>query len=178
LPAPLLREALPQAHLSKETVDVVRLGASLIVTIGGLLLGLLIASAKGSYDTESTQVKQITADIILLDTLLAKYGPEALPIRNRMRSAIGPFADRIWREQTTETKAPFSTVAPAEQVYLDIQAVVPAKRSSALASSSRGADQHRFGANATAPFCRIRQQYSDPISRYSGVLADRHIHKF
>jgi len=122
---PLLREALPQAHLSKETVDVVRLGASLIVTIGGLLLGLLIASAKGSYDTESTQVKQITADIILLDTLLSKYGPEALPIRNRMRSAIGPFVDRIWREQNSETKAPFSTVAPAEQVYLDIQALSP-----------------------------------------------------
>jgi hypothetical protein len=92
----LLRKALPQTHLSKDTQDVVRLGAGLIATIGGLLLGLLIASAKSSYDTESTQVKQITADIILLDNLLAKYGPEALPIRNQMRSTIGPFVDRLW----------------------------------------------------------------------------------
>jgi hypothetical protein len=97
----------------------------LIATIGGLLLGLLIASAKGSYDTESTQVKQITANMILVDNLLAKYGPEALPIRNQLRSAIGPFIDRLWHEQTTETKAPFTTVAPAEQVYLDIQALSP-----------------------------------------------------
>ena len=76
----LLRKALPQTHLSKDTQDVVRVGAGLIATIGGLLLGLLIASTKSSYDAESTQVKQITADIILLDNLLAKYGPEALPI--------------------------------------------------------------------------------------------------
>jgi hypothetical protein len=121
----VLRKALPKAHLSKETQDVVRLGAGLIATIGGLLLGLLIASAKSSYDTESTQVKQITADLILLDNLLAKYGPEALPIRNQMRSAIGPFVDRMWREQNTETKAPFATIAPAEQVYFDIQALSP-----------------------------------------------------
>jgi hypothetical protein len=116
----LLRKALPQTHLSKDTQDVVRLGAGLIATIGGLLLGLLIASAKSSYDTESTQVKQITADIILLDNLLAKYGPEALPIRNQMRSTIGPFVDRLWDE-----KAPFTTIASAEQVYLDIQALSP-----------------------------------------------------
>jgi hypothetical protein len=121
----LLRRALPQTHLSKDTQDVVRLRAGLIATIGGLLLGLLIASAKSSYETESTQVKQITADIILLDNLLAKYGPEALPIRNQMRSTIGPFVDRLWGEQSTETKVPFTTIASAEQVYLDIQALSP-----------------------------------------------------
>jgi hypothetical protein len=112
----VLRKALPETHVSKETQDVVRLGAGLIATIGGLLLGPLIASAKGGYDTESTQIKQITADIILLDTLLAKYGPEALPIRSRIRSAIGPFVDRIWREQSTEARKPFATISTAEQV--------------------------------------------------------------
>jgi hypothetical protein len=121
----LLRSALPQTHLSKDTQDVVRLGAGLIATIGGLLLGLLIASAKGSYDTESTEVKQITADLILLDNLLKNYGPEALPIRNQMRSAVGPFVDRIWHEQNREAKAPFATVTQAEQVYLGIQALTP-----------------------------------------------------
>jgi hypothetical protein len=121
----LLRRALPKTHLSKDTQDVVRLGAGLIATIGGLLLGLLIASAKGSYDTESTQVQQITADLILLDTLLKNYGPEALPIRNQMRNAVGPFVDRLWHEQNAETRSSFATVAQAEKVYLDIQALTP-----------------------------------------------------
>jgi hypothetical protein len=121
----VLRKTLPKAHLSKDTQDVVRLGAGLIATIGGLLLGLLIASAKGSYDTESTQVKQITADVILLDNLLAIYGPEALPIRNELRSAVGPLIDRLWHEQRIETRTPFATTAAAEKVYLDINALVP-----------------------------------------------------
>src|ERR1700686_5916145 len=81
----LLRTTLPQHHLSKESQDIVRLGAGLIATIAALVLGLLIAAAKGSFDTQSGHVKQITADVILLDALLEQYGPEALPIRVALR---------------------------------------------------------------------------------------------
>jgi len=95
----LLRRALPEHHLSKDSQDVIRLGAGLIATIAALVLGLLIASAKSSFDTQNTQIKQITADIILLDGLLAQYGAAARPIREQLRSIIGPFADRLWREK-------------------------------------------------------------------------------
>jgi hypothetical protein len=121
----LLRTTLPQHHLSKDSQDVVRLGVGLIATIAALVLGLLIAAAKGSFDTQSGQVRQITADIILLDRLLEQYGPEALPIRSQMRSVIRPFADRLWHEKATATAAPFETDASAEKVYLAIQALAP-----------------------------------------------------
>ena len=58
----LLRTTLPQHHLSKDSQDVVRLGVGLIATIAALVLGLLIAAAKGSFDTQSGQIRQITAD--------------------------------------------------------------------------------------------------------------------
>src|SRR6202043_3057778 len=99
----LLRSTLPQHHLSRDSQDVVRLGVGLIATIGALVLGLLIASAKTSFDMQSGQVRQITADTILLDNNLAQYGPEALPIRKDIRTAIGPFADRLWREKVANT---------------------------------------------------------------------------
>src|SRR5512136_121976 len=73
----IFRRVLPGHHLSKESQDVVRLGAGLIATIAALVLGLLIASAKGSFDTRSNQVKQLTANVILLDNLLGQYGSEA-----------------------------------------------------------------------------------------------------
>jgi hypothetical protein len=73
----LLRRILPKHHLSEDAQNVVRLGVGLIATIAALVLGLLIAAAKGSFDTQNTQVKQITADLILLDNILAQYGPEA-----------------------------------------------------------------------------------------------------
>ena len=95
----LLRRTLPKHHLNEHAKDVVRLGVGLIATMAALVLGLLIGAAKGSFDTQSTQLKQITADLILVDNILAQYGPEALPIRQHMRSAVSTFADRLWREK-------------------------------------------------------------------------------
>ena len=66
-----------------------RLGVGLIATIAALVLGLLIGATNGSFDAQSAQVKQITANLILLDSVLAQYGPEAHPIRQDMRSAVG-----------------------------------------------------------------------------------------
>jgi hypothetical protein len=120
----LLRRTLPRHHLNEHAKDVVRLGVGLIATIAALVLGLLIGAAKGSFDTQTTQVKQITANLILLDSILAQYGPEARPIREHMRSAIGPFADRLWREKEMTTGS-FQTHAAEEQVYSEILALSP-----------------------------------------------------
>jgi hypothetical protein len=105
----LLRWTLPKHHLSEDAQNTVRLGVGLIATIAALVLGLLIAAAKGSFDTQNTQLKQITADLILLDNILAQYGPEGRPIREQMRSSVGPF----------------ETNAAAEKVYLAIQKLSP-----------------------------------------------------
>src|ERR1700760_893390 len=121
----LLRRTLPKHHLNEHAKDVVRLGVGLIATIAALVLGLLIGAAKGSFDTQNTQVKQITANIILLDSILAQYGPEAHAIREHMRWAVGPFADRLWREKEVATTGPFLTNPLEEQVISDIQRLVP-----------------------------------------------------
>lgn len=121
----LLRRNLPERHLDENAKDVVRLGVGLIATIAALVLGLLIAAAKGSFDTQSTHVKRITANLILLDNVLAQYGPDARPIREQMRSTVDPFAQQLWQEKETATKGPFETDGAAEQVYLEIQKLSP-----------------------------------------------------
>ena len=121
----MLRRTLPKHHLSDGAQDTIRLGVGLIATIAALVLGLLIAAAKGSFDTQNTQIKQITADLILLDSVLAQYGPEARPIREQMRSSVGGFADQLWREKEIGVRGPYETNAAAEKVYLDIQKLPP-----------------------------------------------------
>jgi hypothetical protein len=118
-----LRRVLPDHHLSKETQDVVRLGAGLIATIAALVLGLLIGGAKGSFDVRSTQVKQLTANIILLDNLLAQYGPDAIPLRRQVREAINPLIERLWHEKITNE--PFTASTEGEKVYLSILGLTP-----------------------------------------------------
>jgi hypothetical protein len=121
----LLRRALPRHHLDEHVKDVVRLGVGLIATIAALVLGLLIASAKGSFDTQTSHLRQITANLILLDNILAQYGPEARPVREQIRSTVGPFADRLWREKQAGQSGPFETDGTAEQVHLKIQKLSP-----------------------------------------------------
>src|SRR4029434_9606398 len=112
----LLRNKLAEQHLGSDAKDVVRLGAGLIGTIAALVLGLLIASAKSSFDTQVAQVKQLTADVILLDHLLAQYGPEAASVRNLLRGAVDAIADRIWQEHSpvSARKMPYEVTAAGE----------------------------------------------------------------
>ena len=79
------------------------MATGLIGTLAALVLGLLIASAKSSFDQKTSQVRQLTATIIVLDDLLAQYGPEAAPLRTRLRQSIPPLANRIWHEEASST---------------------------------------------------------------------------
>src|ERR1700731_4600658 len=98
----LLGMFLPGHHLSTDDKDVVRLGTGLIGTIAALVLGLLIASAKGSYDTQSTQITRMTSNIVLLDNLLTEYGPETIELRNLLRRGVVVLVDRMWREKRSD----------------------------------------------------------------------------
>jgi hypothetical protein len=123
----LLGMFLPGHHLSTDDKDVVRLGTGLIGTIAALVLGLLIASAKGSYDTQSTQITQMTSNIVLLDNLLAEYGPETTELRNLLRRGIVVLADRMWRENSSDvTKArPFEVSGASDAFFAKLQQLSP-----------------------------------------------------
>jgi Protein of unknown function (DUF4239) len=123
----LLGMFLPGHHLSPGAKDVVRLGTGLIGTIAALVLGLLIASAKSSYDTQTTQINQMSAHIVLLDNLLAQYGPEASPIRNLMRQGVVILADRLWRENSTDAAkaGPFEASTASEAFFEKLQQLSP-----------------------------------------------------
>ena len=82
------RESLPAHHLSSESKDVVRLCMSLIATMTALILGLVTASAKSSFDAEDTAFHSAAADIVVLDRTLAAYGPETAPLRDALRETL------------------------------------------------------------------------------------------
>ena len=99
----VLRPLLSEKHLQPDSKDIVKMATGLIGTLAALVLGLLIASAKSSFDQKTNQVRQLTSSIILLDDLLAQYGPEATPLRNLLRQSIQPLANRIWHEEEIPT---------------------------------------------------------------------------
>jgi hypothetical protein len=119
------RNALSEDHLREDVRDVIKLSTGLIGTMAALVLGLLIASAKSSYDTKSTQIKQITANIILLDLDLERYGPDARNLRIALREAISLLIDRIWNEGDRAKVSPFSASVQAAEFVKKIQQLQP-----------------------------------------------------
>src|SRR5262245_32397061 len=109
-----LRVILPEHHLSTDSKDVVKLGMGLIATMVALVLGLLIASTKGSYDTQRSEVRQISANIILLDRILAHYGPETQDARDLLRRAVVRALDQTWPEDRSQPAQLTPTATRAE----------------------------------------------------------------
>jgi hypothetical protein len=91
-----LRTILPEGHLSPASRDLVKLGMGTIATMTALVLGLLVASAKSSYDAEGHGLTEMAAKVILLDRILAHYGPEAHDARALLKTVIAGTIERIW----------------------------------------------------------------------------------
>jgi hypothetical protein len=110
----VVRPLLSEQHQTPDSRDVVKMTTGLIGTLTALVLGLLIASAKNSFDQKTSQVRQMTATIILLDDLLMQYGPEAIRLRSLLRQSIPPLANRIWHEDEVSTGKPVRFESSAE----------------------------------------------------------------
>jgi len=93
-----LNRVLPEAHLSKETQDVVRLGTGMLSVLASLVLGLLIATAKSAYDNTDTAIRTYAADLILLDETLRDYGDAALQPRRMLRDYTAFLLHDVWPE--------------------------------------------------------------------------------
>jgi hypothetical protein len=91
-----IKSLLPPSHLSKESQNVVQLGMGLVATLSALLLGLVIASAKDSFDAQDAAIRNSAANILTLDRLLAVYGPEARPARDLLREAVAYRLKTTW----------------------------------------------------------------------------------
>lgn len=91
---------LPQHHLSKESQDTIKLGAGMVATMSALVLGLLVSSAKTSFDAMNFAIAQNGARIIQLDQLLAQYGPETRVVRDQLRNSVAERVQKIWGQTT------------------------------------------------------------------------------
>ena len=91
-----LRKRLPEHHLNSESKDSVKLCVGLIATMTALVLGLVTASAKSHFDEVSSAVNHTAVDVLTLDRLLGRYGPETREIREILQRAVAVRVDQVW----------------------------------------------------------------------------------
>jgi hypothetical protein len=120
----VLRSILPENHLTDDSGNVVKVGVGLIATIAALVLGLLIASAKSSLDIQNSELTEMSSRIVLLDRVLAHYGPEAKQARNELHSSVVRSFEWVSSKDATGPSQ-FGPSANGEVLYDSIQGLSP-----------------------------------------------------
>lgn len=91
-----ISKLLPDHHLSMESKEAIRLATAVVGTLSALALGFLVASAKTTFDDAETELKTSAARLVLLDRVLAQYGPETATARNRLTSLVEARIEDSW----------------------------------------------------------------------------------
>lgn len=95
-----LRVILPDDHTQADSKDILMASAGMMATLIALIIGLLVTSAKGTYDVTTLRITQVGAKIITLDYYLSRYGSEAKEVRELLPQAIASGIERIWPNES------------------------------------------------------------------------------
>jgi hypothetical protein len=97
-----LNGVLPPHHIKDDSKDIVKLMVGLLATMSALVLGLLISSAKSSFDQASNELVHSAANIVALDRVLAHYGPEASEARALLKQTYTRAHQMLFSEDASQ----------------------------------------------------------------------------
>jgi hypothetical protein len=122
-----LRRVLPSDHMKDDTRQIVNVAIGLIATLSALVLGLMVASAKSSFDARSAEVRESGARLIMIDRSLRQYGPETGDTRELLRQLTEGRIKRVWgpHEDPLQEGTVGSQAAEIEAVRSRLFALTP-----------------------------------------------------
>jgi Na+/H+ antiporter NhaC len=122
-----IRVRLPDHHRDADSKDVLKLVMGLIATVAALVLGLLISSAKSSYDTQEAEVQQTGIHLLQLDRILARFGHDATEARGQLRRIVLCDIGRTWPNDGVgaATCEPLQSQREAEELFEWIASLSP-----------------------------------------------------
>jgi hypothetical protein len=124
----LVSRFLPEHHLSPETKNVVSVSTAIFGTLAALVVGLLISTASTSFASKAQGLAKLSSDLIRLDSLLRRYGPDAQDIRVLLRRYTEAKLRDLFPDDTKKQAdvAEETTVSLLDEVESKIAALKPA----------------------------------------------------
>ena len=130
-----LSPRLPQGHLGEESKRVLTLGSGVVATMAALVLGLLVASAKGTYDAQNNEVLDVCAKIALMDRILKRYGPDADPARQQLRATFTHALERLQAQSDSADHLANLNTSAAAGAIEKVQELAPTNESQRVLKS-------------------------------------------
>ncbi|MBK8890715.1 MAG: hypothetical protein IPN75_10090 [Dechloromonas sp.] len=112
----LIRARLPGHHLDSSTTDTIKMGIGFLATLAALVVGLLVSSAKSSFDAKGELIRNVAVQILQLDGNLRRLGPPADPIRNKVLQLVSAQVARMSGGQE-----PLSHMPQVDRIFLILE---------------------------------------------------------
>ncbi len=92
----VLRSRLPETYRTRETIETMQLVIGMLVTFAALVLSLLTASVKTSYDYAARDRHNYALRLTVLDDCLRDYGRATAPVRQNLAAYTAAVIASTW----------------------------------------------------------------------------------
>lgn len=117
--------ALPEHHLSNESRNAVTISAAIVGTLSALVIGLMISTASSSFSKRSAEVTKIAVDLVLINRMMQRYGPEADDVRAKVRAYATAKTQELFPPAGEVPQPTEATVRMLEATQDSILSLVP-----------------------------------------------------
>jgi Protein of unknown function (DUF4239) len=173
----------PADHLKDETRAHVQVAVGLLTSMFALLLSLQLSSGKTYFDTQEQDVTTMAARILMLDRVLAHYGPEAQDARESLRESVFDLLNQVWPMERSKASS-WAPRSEGDEVYDKIQQLSPkdedqtSERAAALAlvidlGHLRYGSAARVRSSTALPLMTVEITWATIIFVSFGLLAPR-----
>ena len=115
---------VPENHVGADAKDVVRLSTGLVATMASIILGMLVSSAKSSYDARKNDVAELSYEVLAVDRVLAKFGPDADQLRGEFRKTVEYSLYRVWPKEASQ-RSDLKPTDRAQTLVEELEALTP-----------------------------------------------------
>jgi hypothetical protein len=175
---------LPEHHLTSETRTAVSVSMAVVGTLSALVIGLMISTASGSFTARSHDVTEISVDLIRMERLLQRYGPEADDARTKLRTYATAKMQELFPMTGEPAETDEATIGMLEAVQDAILSLSPTDerhhwlRTQALTISgdllqARWLLVHQTGSNIPLPFLILLIFWLTIVFASFGLFAPR-----
>jgi hypothetical protein len=160
-----VRPRLPEHHRARESIELMQLVIGMLVTFAALVLGLLTASVKNSYDAASHARHEYALQLTQLDRCLRDYGPTADPARAGLRSYTAAVIASTWPSEPLPAGVSYPNTADMPRVGAS---PVLAELMNQVGIEINGLDTSNVNQARIAELCR--EEYRDVIRARMDVI--------
>jgi uncharacterized membrane protein YoaK (UPF0700 family) len=106
---------LQEKHKSRDTIELMQLAVSLLVTFTAIVLGLLTTSVKSGFDAAYNTRGAYAGQFAQFDRCLRDYGAEAQPMREELRSYVAAVIASTWPTEPAPIGVAYPDISHMQQ---------------------------------------------------------------